>query len=406
MITKKTIGSFGELGVPRAFRGLGAISIFVTLGALCLVGCTGEHLVEPAEETKPEPVEIQEPVEKQKTPLYLTGYVAPYGNADEALTRAFTIPEGYVVPTEYMPIGAYFTRDIPGEDPQVEERRILHSSVDNKWYYTPPIEIPDNDYQLYGFMPYNSADVTITPNTKYADGATLYLRGMNIVSTKDVCVMVGAKHGTDAETPVSPLLTGNFDCHMFNGAGTANYLFLLFDHLYASISFRFSVAGDYAKLRTIHLKKLQLTAYTDAAFEHPRKREVNATVVLRKTTNGSSPIQSITFEENGSELVDNETFFNDDIELTPVNWSEEIAYVPYTGSYYYVLRSTYDVYDKKGNLIRLNSVAENKINLRHILNISDMQRGKKYVLKLTIRPTYLYQLSDQDLDNPSVADIQ
>lgn len=387
---RRTIGSFGVLRV------LGILGVFL------LAGCSGEHVVEPAVDIKPEPE--PEPVSQQVTPLYLRGYVSNYREIDAALTRAFSFPD-YVVPDEFMPIGAFFTQS--GEAP--EERNIVRNPIDGQWSYTPPTPIATDDYQLYGYMPSNAASVTITPNSNYADGATMHFEGLDIVMSKDLCVLVGAKHATSYDENTDTytfgdgnLNTGNFDCHMNNGAGLTNYLFLLFDHIYAAISFRFRVDADYAKMRTIHLRKLQLTAYADNTYTVKRKKEMNATISLRKTTDGTSPIQSITLEDTpGSLEIDKETFFNDDIELKADTYSDEVAYVPYTRSYY-ELYSTYDVYDKKGNLIRQNCVAKNRINPFAILNLSDLERGKKYVLRLTVAPTYLYQLSDQDLDNPTV----
>jgi hypothetical protein len=60
--------------------------------------------------------------------------------------------------------------------------------------------------------------------------------------------------------------------------------------------------------------------------------------------------------------------------------------------------STYDVYDKKGNKIREDCKATN--SLASMLN--GIQRGKKRPIKLTVNPTYLYVLSDPDLDNPTI----
>ena len=58
--------------------------------------------------------------------------------------------------------------------------------------------------------------------------------------------------------------------------------------------------------------------------------------------------------------------------------------------------TTYDVYDRKGNLIRENSEATNKLpNLAAV-------RGQKVQVNLTVNPTYLYVLSDPDLDNPTI----
>ena len=68
---------------------------------------------------------------------------------------------------------------------------------------------------------------------------------------------------------------------------------------------------------------------------------------------------------------------------------------------YYELHSTYDVYDRMDNLIRKGCVAVNKIDVRSRFN-QDLKRGYMYTLNLTVMPTYLYVLSDPDLDNPTV----
>ena len=70
----------------------------------------------------------------------------------------------------------------------------------------------------------------------------------------------------------------------------------------------------------------------------------------------------------------------------------------------YMLRTTYNVYDSKGNLIRKDCQAENKLTLsfeKHQGKTS-LDVGEKYTFNLTVNPTYLYVLSDPDLDNPSL----
>jgi hypothetical protein len=59
---------------------------------------------------------------------------------------------------------------------------------------------------------------------------------------------------------------------------------------------------------------------------------------------------------------------------------------------------TYDVYDKQGNKIRENCEATN--SLASMLN--GIQRGQKRPIELTVNPTYLYVLSEPDLDNPTI----
>ena len=103
-------------------------------------------------------------------------------------------------------------------------------------------------------------------------------------------------------------------------------------------------------------------------------------------------------------------FGGDEVLKTGSEWTDNIACVPYTGATYYELQSSYEVYDKNvtpahpnGNLIRKGS-AVNRLNPLSILELkeSQMKRGCEYKLKLTVMPTYLYVLSEPDLDNPSV----
>ena len=68
-----------------------------------------------------------------------------------------------------------------------------------------------------------------------------------------------------------------------------------------------------------------------------------------------------------------------------------------------ILTSKYDVYDTKGNLIRQDCEATNTLVLKDLFSNQEVsQRGWKYKVYMTIIPTYLYMLSDPDLDNPTV----
>ena len=70
---------------------------------------------------------------------------------------------------------------------------------------------------------------------------------------------------------------------------------------------------------------------------------------------------------------------------------------------------TYDIYDTNteghpdGNLIRVNCEATNTIPLNLIDRFTEAERGKKYTLNLAVKPTYLYVMSDPDLNNPTMS---
>jgi hypothetical protein len=83
-----------------------------------------------------------------------------------------------------------------------------------------------------------------------------------------------------------------------------------------------------------------------------------------------------------------------------------MGFVPKTSSFYKLI-STYDVYDTDAsgnyrNLIRMDCTAENKINPRKLFNKESLDRGSMYTVKVTVKPTYLYVLSEPDLDSPTM----
>jgi hypothetical protein len=193
-------------------------------------------------------------------------------------------------------------------------------------------------------------------------------------------------------------------------------VFLLFDHLYAALRFNFKVDDVYDALRTIKLRKLELVAYADDSGGGVWAK-FNATVTLRQNTLGNSPIVGsvlYTADESSAYVapvplyewdgtpntatdLDNEVILNPD---TPTQFMG--CFVPGMNTYF-KLRSTYDVYDKQENLIRQNCQAENTIDLRQLFsNDLTTMRGHCYSITMTVQPTYLYMLSEPDMDNPTV----
>lgn len=407
MIVEGTIvGRMRLMRLTGPMRLIGHIGLMGLIGLIGLTGCSGDATVEP-----------MEPEVDRSVPIALTGYARDYevsesSEASESnraskangFTRAWTPPTGYSVPVGLKSIGGYFTKD--GSDP--EARRFWNTS--SGWRMDE--EVTSGAYQLYGYSPYNACESSsIDANGTYAAGAVLTLTGLDAVSAKDVCIIVGAKEGTGTET-VSDLNIGKFDCTMKSGEGSTNHLFLLMEHLYAAVQFRFILNSAYHELRRIHLKKLVLMAYSDASYSTPVSKSTNATVTLLANESGTSPIQSISFSDPSGEDMQELTFFEGDEEIpTSTGTEEQICYVPnILSDYYYKLKSTYDVYDSNGNLIRPNCEAENDIGRVYTLftdeqraaAASDRGRGKKYTVRLTVNPTYLYQLSEPDLDNPTV----
>lgn len=365
--------------------------------------------------------------QRDDTTVELFPYLSDYTEEEsaEARTREATSPSW--APTGYYEfrtlngvsgltnsndgasIGAFFTSGT-----NVELRR-FGRKPSGDWHTSPPDPIEPGDYQLYGYVPYDAATSDITYHgASYADGAVLSLTCVNGVLSRDLCVIVGAKDGEKVpENTYSfnngELKEGNFDCKIKSSEGR-NCVFLLFDHLCSALRFRFRVDRTYAQLRTIKLKNLELTAYSDKACTVSAK-QLKATITLQKTTDGTSPIVGgVEFTQDYGEnsYSTHKVSICEGEEVLPSGdgYTDKLGFAPVTNATnYYMLYSKYDVYDKKGNLVRKNCVAENKIDVRDLFDLRDgqkLERGKIYTVKLTVEPTYLYVLSDPDLDSPTM----
>lgn len=260
------------------------------------------------------------------------------------------------------------------------------------------------DYYIYGFIPRDAADdATISkvdedPATTYAKGAVLTIQGMKSAMS-DVCVVIGAKEGPDADHDAG-LTAGDFKFNLKKGESVNNYMYLLFDHLCSALNISMSVYGDYNELRTIKLKEIRLQTANDGG---KTKAKMNVTVTLKANGSGSNPIESIVYTPTGEEEVDAIVYYNEAGHKLTTEYSLFLCHFIPHGVKELILTCTYDVYDKKNNLIRANCSATNKIVLSSLISyLDEVRRGYKYTINMTIRPTYLYMLSEPDLDNPTV----
>ena len=192
-----------------------------------------------------------------------------------------------------------------------------------------------------------------------------------------------------------------------------NHLFLLFDHIYSGLRFRFKVDTKYDDLRTIVLKKVELKSAD--MYE-----KYDCTITL--TADTPTPISSLTFTPTSvtppetNNYMSYATIFNGALYSTPTPGYpggivlQKGTYTDLMGCFLphetdiFTLKCTYDVYDKQGNRIRQNCTAENELNLDIIFDNLQvvLVRGTYYIVNLTVAPTYLYVLSEPDLDNPTI----
>lgn len=257
------------------------------------------------------------------------------------------------------------------------------------------------EYQIFGYMPKGACTASIhmlDGESSYEAGSKLVLTGLKPITDDDVCVVVGVKQGEVGST----FATVDAQLGAFKYVGRSetagNYVFLLFDHIYAAIGFKIRVDDSYDNLRTIKVKSMTLKTSRGAA--------VDVTVPLRANLNGADPVGTIVWSNySGSECE--ETLFNyipadpSDETDTGLELSTTLQTIGITCmvapsiNNYMTLHTVYDVYDKAGNLIRPNQSSDNKIP-----PLISLVRNQRTILQVMVKPSYLYVLSDDDLNNP------
>lgn len=252
----------------------------------------------------------------------------------------------------------------------------------------------DEKYWIYGYMPSSVVgNYSISANLSNGSvvGANLTLNGVTALSSEDLCVVIGVGDGEAA----ADVVRGNFSYNPSVGEnGEINGISLLMDHLYAAANFQMKIDPEYNKLRTIKLKRMALKCHAANKGD-----KVNVTITFR---NGQeNPISSITTTDVPSNQTAELVLFED---AAGIELQEETSIIDVTRNLIpsfatsLSLVSTYDVYDKKGNRIRENCQATNNLSLV----LGGITRGQIRPVVLTVKPTYLYMLSEPDLENPTL----
>ena len=307
--------------------------------------------------------------------LQVVAYAPPFAGADPTDP---TNPTGFYAytPDKTTSMGIYMLLSEDWVNPK--EKNLTYT---NKWHAYFDIT-PDKNYTVYGYMPKTGyMGSTLTKST--ADAATLTINNIKAITTEDICIITGVKDAREG------LKEGQFSWSWpIPASEEENYkIHILMDHLYAAALFRMKIDAEYAQLRTIKLKTMTLSTDKDS---------VDVTVTLTHNDTGASPVSNVTYSASGSSDAVVVFNSNEGVALdttTPVDINA--CFAP-TLSGNLTMVTTYDVYDRKGNLIRKGCSATNKLpNL-------DAVRAQQVQLNLTVNPTYLNVLSDYDLDNPTV----
>lgn len=306
-------------------------------------------------------------------------------------TNRRALPEGYVPYSELtpqIPLDGASLRCFMTKDSEVK----FNGNVSyNAGSWISKIPLDEGKYYVYGLMPGSEAGkVTMTPKSSdFANGATMLIQGLNPVTSSDVCTIVGVKGSTTATGFANvDIKQGVFD---YDAQNDGTYIYLLIDHLYAALQLNMKISSEYNALRTIKLTELTLKSKSVT-------KTVNMTVDLTPNTTNSLPFTAPALSQTTTDAKTVEIYKGEEQTLEETGNLQFLACTaPISTNTQFMMNTTYNVYDRKGNLIRKDCKAKNVLQLP-----AGLTRGQKYTFNLTVNPTYLYVLSDPDLDNPTI----
>lgn len=455
----RPMGLMGPMGLIRLIALIGLMAL---MGCSSGGDAPETPPTPPTETTDPaDPTTPTTPAGTAEIPVVVCMSAASFEDGAEeqyAARRAWTPPTGYHLYSslyedenyvnlpnmEQSTIDLFMTHDNETGDAQLTENplhaRLSYSSSTEKWKLVLPNGVKEEDltneskgqgnYYAYGFVPRDAADGAIIaklpkvheedPERTWAEGAILTIQGLKSVAV-DPCVIIGANDGQDENNDgpsrgvggSAGLQAGDFKFYLSTTVEAPakvpkNYLYFLFDHLYSAFSISMRVHPTYHALRHIRLKTILLQTETKSGAK-PSK--MNVTIRVEKNDNGSIPIVGDIVYATVDDTPTKREIYSDTegYELKP-DYSMFLGhFMPYNVSKI-ILTSVYDVYDTNttpehpnGNLVRKDCKATNTLSMSQLFSGQTVShRGWKYKVRLTINPTYLYMMSDPDLDNPTV----
>jgi hypothetical protein len=332
--------------------------------------------------------------QEPKDLLRLTSYARPFEEGGAGQTRAVgSMPSGYEqFETVYPTVGSsplsFGLFLIPQATNVPSDKQLISYQGAGQWQSY--VEVKQIPYYLYGFYPdeaVGNASISMLEGAAdYSEGAQLTLSGLPSVSSEDLCVVVGVQNASSDESPWN-LHLGRFS---YEGKPVGqNYVGLLLAHLYAGVEFQLKVDETYHALRHIRLKKMVME--TDLSS----MSMAGVSVEVHSNDLDQDPIVddlAWSVQAGGNEAVLYDDATGMDLSPTPSSISGFMA-PPVNSSL--SMKCWFDVYDTSGHLVREGAYAENHLGTKVS---ASLKPGQKSVVNITIVPTYVYQLSEHDLD--------
>ena len=265
---------------------------------------------------------------------------------------------------------------------QVAEGKFGYANDTKEWSTHLKLKSGAGTFRLYGFMP-DDPSLTASLQNVNAAGAEIILENVNPLTTNDYCVITGVRQ-VENETDMTAATRGTFSFDY--DSNHQNYINLFLDHLMSRLVFNMKISPTYDAVRTIKVKKMTLKLADISSM---------SVTVTFSDNHGISAISYIpTGAAANSCIIENE-------EKTLTTSPAAICTGYMVPDNVFInkleLETEFEVYNKKGNKIA-ERTAVNKLTEP----LAELQRGEERTLLLTIDPSYLYVLSDPDLDNPTI----
>lgn len=294
-----------------------------------------------------------------------------------------------------------------------------------------------HQYSLYAFTPVTMPGASnqrfnygITKNDNDQDvfdlsTTQITFNGLDILSTSDpmVCVAAAGRPATlnsygqeiDAQNQVIdvvvPTVTkGNFNIGEVNANPDENKfhkVWLAMDHLYAKVTVSFCIDAEYHLTRDIRIKEARIMVSNGSlsgnhtySFANGLSFDSNASYSSKELA--IDLLTGPTANENRDPQKDYATLTEEYKEYAWFCFLPQ-SYLPDLEGYPMAqLEVTYDVYDRSDHVVRLNQTASNSFPLTRFKRTDDALitpgAADHFKVKVKVKPTYMYQLIDDDAD--------
>lgn len=265
---------------------------------------------------------------------------------------------------------------------QVAEGKFGYANDTKEWSTHLKLKSGAGTFRLYGFMP-DDPSLTASLQNVTAVDAQIKLENVNPLTTIDYCVVTGVRQVETASDHTSATRgMFSFDYYSYR----QNYINLFLDHLMSRLVFNMKISPTYDAVRTIKVKKMTL------------KLADISSMSVTVTFSDNHGISAISYFPTGA-AANSCIIENEEKTLTTSPAAICTGYMVPDNVFINKLElvTEFEVYNKKGNKIA-ERTAVNKLTEP----LAELQRGEERTLLLTIDPSYLYVLSDPDLDNPTI----